>query len=271
MSLDPTPWTPEEQRARDAVRGLGAPEARPEFRERLRAAFSSGTIGAPSRRVVPLPSRLGPGLRRFVAVAAAGVAVVVALNNLNEGPRWTIAARHGDGVAIVDGRPVPLAHDAELRRVIRPGARIELPAGAELELVSAGVMALELSHGADVTVPVPPGRWFRRTSGAEARRGELRITTGARFHGAVLRIATLEAQVEVTGTTLAVICEPEGTCVCVLEGTVKVGEKAGPMVEVKGGMRRYVFNDARDPVTAVMRPEEHDHLPKFRAGVGFGP
>jgi hypothetical protein len=63
------------------------------------------------------------------------------------------------------------------------------------------------------------------------------------------------------GTTFAVICEPTGTCVCVMEGRLKVGTRGGPgPVEVTAGHRRYVFADGRPEESAEMRDTEHAPL-----------
>jgi ferric-dicitrate binding protein FerR (iron transport regulator) len=86
--------------------------------------------------------------------------------------------------------------------------------------------------------------------------GEIRIATGPDFRGARLTIATPEARVEVTGTTLAVIREPAGTCVCVMQGNVRVGAGSGAMERIEAGRRIYVFNDGRPPERAEMRPTE---------------
>jgi hypothetical protein len=67
-----------------------------------------------------------------------------------------------------------------------------------------------------------------------------------------------------------VICEPQGTCVCVLEGRVMVGPKDGTMERVDGGHRRYVFADGRPPEMAEMRPTEHSPLGEMRAEFAGG-
>ena len=72
------------------------------------------------------------------------------------------------------------------------------------------------------------------------------------------------ARVEVTGTTLAVICDPEGTCVCVFEGVVHVGRKSGPLSPVEHGKRGFVYNDGREPVVATIRETELVKLGMFR-------
>jgi hypothetical protein len=81
--------------------------------------------------------------------------------------------------------------------------------------------------------------------------------------------------VKVNGTTLAVIMEPTGTCVCVLEGEVMVGARgdaAGPegsgggaMMPISAGHRGYIFRDGRTPERADIRPEELTSLARFRA------
>src|SRR5439155_21429600 len=112
--------------------------------------------------------------------------------------------------------------------------------------------------------PDSPRRWFRRRVEADVSAAGLPITTGCHFRGARLDIVTPSANVEISGTTVAVICEPEGTCVCVLEGRVQVGEKGGKGVAVEQGRRRFIYNDGREPESAVIRPLEATTLAAFR-------
>jgi hypothetical protein len=243
---------PEERRAQDSVRSLRAALPDPKFLARLSREFAGGAIPAPRRpAALPRAARawLGGGA---LAAAVALIAAVV----LTRPPAWRLVGVEGDGIAILDGRPVPLAHTEELASRLRPGLRIRVPEGATLEIASAGTMDVRMLSGADFTVPrLPSLGWSKRTS-CELRGGELRITTGRRFRGTRMAIETPEAAIEVTGTTLAVICDPEGTCVCVLEGRVRVGPKGGDMASVAHGMRRFVFNDARAPESGSMREEE---------------
>jgi ferric-dicitrate binding protein FerR (iron transport regulator) len=255
--------TAEQQRARDAVRALRPPAADPAFRARLRNDFVSGRLAAgPARHARPAWYR-SPRVAFALLPLAAAAAVAVVLV-LNRGPAWSVAPSRGEGVAVVDGLPVPMEHTAELAARIRPGVRLRVPEGAEIELMSAGGVAIQVTAGSDFSVPDVPGRWFGRSTSAELRSGEVRITTGAGFHGARLAVITPEARVEITGTTLAVIREPAGTCVCVLEGRVMVGATPSEMVPVERGRRRYVFADGRPSEEAEMRPAEHEALPAFR-------
>lgn len=255
--------THEERTAREAVRSLRAPEPDPGFRAQLRAEFMEGRFGERPRHPVRLRWWERESTRWAAASIAAAAALVVVLV-LDQGPAWRVASSHGEGIAIVDGRPVPIGHTTDFNRWLRPGATVQIPDGSDLEIHSPGLLAVELSPGTRFSIPDVPGRWFRRTVHAEVSGGEARITTASNFHGARLEIRTPEAQVEVTGTTLAVICEPEGTCVCVLEGVVRVGDQGQPMVEVMRGRRRYVFADGRPAVSDGIRSVEEVMLTRFR-------
>src|SRR5207249_4329292 len=127
---------------------------------------------------------------RWAAFPAAAAALFLIVGLINRGPGWRISASRGAGIAVIDGRPVPMNHTEDLARWIRPGARIRVPEASELELVSPRQIAMELTPGTDATVPQTPGRWYgrrdpsdrvgpaRRAEGAEARaaraRGKLR-------------------------------------------------------------------------------------------------
>jgi hypothetical protein len=101
-----------------------------------------------------------------------------------------------------------------------------------------------------------------------ARSGELRVTTGRKFPGADLAILSPTAAVEIKGTTVAIIIEDTGTCVCVYEGTAMVGRQRGgefsDMRAVPGGMRRYMYKDERTDDLHEMRDEERSRLASFR-------
>jgi hypothetical protein len=244
------------------------PGADPAFRERLKAEFTSGAIAARGSRA-GLPSWRGffslPRLWVPVATAAAA-ALALAIGTMNQGPAWTIASAGGSGVARIDGAPVPVSARAELDRRIGSGARVEVPEGAELNLVAGKTLAVLATAGTELIVPPSPARWFGRDAQLHVRRGILRVSTGRDFHGARLTLRTPEAMAEVTGTTLAVICDPEvGTCVCVYEGVVRVGPSTGGnMVAVPGGMRRIVYADRRPPVVREILGDERVMLGRYR-------
>lgn len=199
---------------------------------------------------------------------AAAAALVIIFGSLNRGPTWWVTAARGDGSLKVDGQTVALDDRDAMRRLLVPGAEIELTGDAELDLCSNGVLALQLAPGTRMTLPPPPARWVGRKAELFARSGELRVTTGKRFPGVQLAVMSPTAAVEIKGTTLAVIIEDTGTCVCVFDGTAMVGRLRGgewsDMHAVPGGMRRYVYKDERASDLHDMRNEERIKLASFR-------
>jgi hypothetical protein len=262
--FEPDELTEQQRRAREAVRGLPTPAAEAAFRSRLRAQFASGRFEGIETETRRLPWHLRPMTRWTLAVAATLIAVASILE-LNQAPAWRVVAGHGDGIATIDDRAVPLGHTHDLDRSIRAGAHLTLPVDADLELEAPGNARMQIVAGSDIVVPGVPGRWFLRRGAGEVKSGEVRITTEPCFHGATFALATPETHVLVTGTTLAVICESTGTCVCVLEGVVRVGANARAMNLVPGGMRAYVYADGRPLERVAMRETEIPALTALRA------
>lgn len=268
-----------EDRVRRAIQSAPAPKTDADFRARLREDFVSGAIEVRGtrekrerarRRVVIFPRTGHPGRTGMWAAAAVAMAaaLVLIVGNMNQGHPWWVTGARGEGVAMIDGKPVPLSDHDALDRAIKPGSKLVLPAGAEVDLCSNGVLAMQLTERADITIPQPPRRWFNRRSEMQIRMGEVRFATGVYFPGAHMRIHTQDAAVEIVGTTFAVIAQHNGTCVCVLEGVAKVGRvvnAAGTdMQPVPGGHLRFIYRDAnRPPGTDEMRPWERGLLSQF--------
>jgi len=231
--------TPEQDRVRAVLLALPAAEANTEFRTRLRAQFISGALAEQQPAIVPLPARAGPAWLGAALAVAAGLVLGVML--FNQGPIWQIARVRGEGTVLVGDRMLSMRDVGNLSAALARGGRVRLPADAEMDLVAPGAIAMTLSPGSDVDVPPAPGRWFQRIAHVVVRAGETYITTGRRFHGAHLTVATDEARVEVVGTTFAVLRHEEGTCVCVMEGKVLVGAVGEAPVEVGAGVRRFCY------------------------------
>lgn len=253
--------TPDEARARAAVRALPRVSADPAFRERLKRDFVAGRIG--ERRAIAFAPAARP-IWWWVAAPAAAVLLAIAVPMANRGPAWEVMSAGGEGMVMVDNRPIPANHLDDLRRAIRPGTRLRTMGPVELDLAAPGTLMLQVTANSDMVLPESPPRWFGRASRVRFANGEVRITSGPRFHGARLAIDTPEARIEVTGTTLAVIREPAGTCVCVMEGSVRVGALTGPMERVDAGRRIFVFNDGRPLERAEMRSTERAPLGELR-------
>jgi ferric-dicitrate binding protein FerR (iron transport regulator) len=250
--------SPQETRVLEQLRAAPPHAADPAFRERLRRDFVSGEF-AERPLVVALPRRRRHRARWVVGFAAAATVAIVAAA-LNQAPRWTALPSAGTGTVVVNGVSLSVANTSELTRRLRPGARLLLQSSQDLDLVSSGLLAMQLSPGTEMVLPSPPGRWFGRASRASVDRGLLRVTTGRRFGGARLAIRTPEATVHVTGTTLAVIAEPTGTSVCVLEGITHVRPHRGSMTRVHPGSTCEVV---RGTATSRMREMREAERPKL--------
>ena len=263
IGRDGPPLTSEELRISERLRSMTPPSADPAFRERLRVDFVSGSLGG-RLRIVPMPPARPRRWIRWITAAAAAAASVIVVAALNQAPRWTALPSAGTGNLIVDGVSFPVRETSELTRRLRPGSRVRLESTQDLELISSGLLALQLSPGTEIVLPPAPGRWFGRASRASVSGGSLRVTTGRRFSGARLAITTPEASVHVTGTTLAVIAEPTGTCVCVLEGTAHVRPHRGQAKRVHSGTSCVVTRGERTSRMADMRETERPKLLDLR-------
>lgn len=241
---------------RARLRRVPEAQAPPAFRARLRSQFVLGTIAAPRSR------RLGPPLVLGLASAAAAAALLV-VAILASGPAWELSAVSGTGVVRIDGVPVALSSPAGLAVRLRPGARVELPADAQLDLVLPGIAVMQITGGSRAALPGGPGRWITRPMTASLDLGEIRISTGPRFAGARLIVATPEMRALVEGTTLAVLRDHEASCVCVLEGRVAmIG--GGTTDTVRAGFRRSLYRGGNPPLLEPIRPMEAMKLSMLR-------
>ncbi len=248
---------PENQRVRDALRALPPVVASAEFRARTRREFTSGGEVAKRRR----PLAVALALAASIALALGGFAWLA-----NRGGSWTIAATSGVGVVEVDGRAIDLADAAGLASALAPGVRVSTGARAELELELEGSLTLVVTPETTLRLPAAPGRWFGRNVTAALERGEIRGHTGRRFDGAHLRIDLAGGSVEVTGTTFAVLANAEGSCVCVLDGTVRMRERDGTFV-VAPGRRRVIPPGESAGRDEPIRPAEAMKLEMLREQV----
>ena len=221
------PTTPSERMAQRAVRALPVRPSPEGFRDRLRGEFVSGSISA--SRAARAPGRR-PG--RWVALVAAVALVAVLWGLRPSSPPWMVLA--AEGAVTFDGAECP-SDCAEAARLIHPGTRVEVPEGGNLELVCPGMFALQVDPGSRLTVPGMPSRWNDGTMVVRLDRGVLRITTGPKFAGTTLQIHAPEANVELLGTTLTVLCSEEKTCISVLEGQAELTHADGTRDIVPAG------------------------------------
>jgi len=265
--------TPAERRAQDAVRELPAARASEAFRAKLREEFVSGRIAPRLRLVQPAWWTRPIGWGSIAAAAAA--ALVVGAFALNRAPDWRLIGVEGTGVALVDGRRIPLDHTAELARALRRGARVVTPDSGMVDLVIPGVLAVNLDMATDVTLPAGPGRWWARHARARVANGYAFYATGRAFHGATLDVQTPEVNAHVTGTSLAVLRDDEqGTCVCVMEGRVHVQRWRGGVpggMDVPAGQRCISLPNGAQYLKPILEYSTHAlHRLHARAGALLG-
>lgn len=252
--------TPEQSLGQKAVRGLSVPEASGEFRDRLKTEFTSGKVPAEIRRF--------PGFRRpllfAMGIAAVAAVILLAIFLGNEGPGWRLEEPLPAHL-IVNGTKMPVDDARAMDRMLQPGTAVACEDSTGATIASPDHLYVQLAPRSEVMLPETPSRWFDRTIEAEVMRGEVRFTTGEGFRGARLMVETPEVLVEVLGTTIAVIRKDFGTCVCVLEGSVRVGPKGdGRMEQVNEGRRRTIFNDGRPPFEEEILPMERMKLQMMR-------
>ncbi|MDM7914293.1 MAG: FecR domain-containing protein [Candidatus Eisenbacteria bacterium] len=154
-----------------------------------------------------------------------------------------------------------LSDRSTLGKLLTGGARVDLADSVLVTIASAENVYLQILPGTQMDIPPAPGRWFGRDVHASIATGEVRITTGPRFPGARLTVETPEVAVVVSGTTVAVIRPPFGTCVCVLEGTVEVSVLGSGSSERVPAGRRFTFHtDGNEIDRGEMLPEERVRL-----------
>jgi len=239
--------SPDERRVRDAVRDLPRPPVDAAFRARLRHEFVTGRIGRRRGLTFERPWFL----RAFVLAPAAAVALAVVCLASNRGPDWQVQSADGAGRVVVNGTSFAADDIAHLTPALRRGGRVLIEGAVTLDLMAPGLAAVALAPGADLHLSPSPNRWWNRHMQADLSTGDAYFATGRLFHGAHLDVVTQHARVRAVGTSFAVLSGEFGTCVCVMEGRVRVGEHdaaPGEGVDVPEGMRR-TFHPGLPPET----------------------
>ena len=271
--------TADERRARDAVRALPeaaeAPNA--EYRARVREHFVAGTLAStvaevPDGDAVTLDATIAPEAAtgrvikgpwfarpsRWLPLAAAA-ALVFALGLANRGPRWHVTAVTGEGMIRVEGREVPTDAPWAITELAARGGRVQLPETVSLDLVAPGSVAIHLAAGSDVQLSGSPNRWIARRSEIRILQGDVFVSTGRAFHGSKLAVITPEARAEVLGTSFAVMRFPTGTCVCVMEGRVRVESMFDhSSAEIESGQRRFAYPALPAYTDSILEASVHE-------------
>lgn len=251
-----------EQRIREAIRSVGAVRADAAFRERLKRGFINGTISEPA--VTPQEPRARALLRwGWILVPAAAAVLLFALFLPKPAPTWTVQAMHGEGRIEIDGQTLPMNDPVLVAGALGSGGHVRLIEGGSLDLLLDDRLLVEMDERADVTVPVPPKRGSADLLLSEVHHGELRIKTGPGFPGMELHILTAEGRTEIVGTIVSVYRGDGFTCVCVLEGTARIGADEARLEEIPQGMRKVMFGDGRPPMVTEIEPQHEAGLLEF--------
>jgi ferric-dicitrate binding protein FerR (iron transport regulator) len=254
----------QERRIREAIHSAGDVRADAAFRERLKREFMEGTIPEPAtQREEPRAHRLH--LWWWVLVPAAAVVLLFAvfLPRPTPTPAWTVQAVDGEGQFEIDGQTLAIDQRELLAEALASGGHVRLAEGISLDLLLDDRLILQLDEGADVTVPIPPKVGNRETLISEVHHGELRVKSGPGFHGTELHILTAEGRTVIVGTIVSVYKGEGFTCVCVLEGTARIGADKARLEEIPQGMRKVMFDDGRPPMATEIQPQHEAGLMEF--------
>jgi len=262
--------TREEKRASEAIRALPRADADPDFRQRLKADFAAGRLAEGGDATAPRPARRPAARWWKVAIPVAAAVLVVAAALFNRGPALVLSDVAGEGTVTVDGRAFPTSDRDAIAGAVRPGARLELSEGVDVDLVYDNTLVLQYSS-ARGTIPKAPARWIGKTGACRLEWGEVAALTGPDFAGGGLVVTTPEGIIEVSGTLISVFRDSSVTCVCVHEGAARVGIDEGDMESVPAGKRKVMFADGKTPIITDIAPPHMDHLiefdNKYRSGI----
>jgi ferric-dicitrate binding protein FerR (iron transport regulator) len=75
---------------------------------------------------------------------------------------------------------------------------------------------------------------------------------------------TAEVRTEITGTVVSVYKGDGYTCVCVLEGTARVGADEARLEEIPPGMLKIMFSDGSPPIETEIAEQHEADLIEFR-------
>lgn len=266
---------PEDLRTRDLLRGLSRPVAEPIFRDRLRREFAEGTIRGALPSGGSIFDRIrdwADAIRRPVVWIPAATSIAAALfllwNASPPRPEWTLRGSMGEGSLRVDGTVVSIATLGSEPDLLRPGRRIVIEGDLTIDLMLGRSLLLQAAPGSEFEIPHPPRRRLSHSTEGAVERGEVRFVTGAEFAGSTLIVHGPSADAIVQGTTLAVLCGPDSTCVCVFDGVVRMVDPGGAGRDVPAGTRRTRFaSTARAPLEEPIRPMESMKLAMLQDAV----
>jgi len=196
--------------------------------------------------------------------AAAAAALLIVLLLPRPLPVWQVADATPGAMLQIDGTSMP-ARDL-LGIPLAPGTRIRGHDEGDVILQVDNAILLLLTPGTEITVGAANPRLGRPRLTATLHHGMAFGTTASGFPSGGLRMLTPEAEVHVSGTTFAVECNPDTTCVCVLTGTVGVRSLDGDSIgEVPRGAQMFVSRDLSLTRVEPLPSDRYDMLAEFHS------
>jgi hypothetical protein len=250
----------QERRIREAIRATGDVSAHTAFRARLKREFIDGTISAPA------VSQHEPRARArwwWILVPAAAAVLLFVLFMPGPASTWVMQGVEGEGQIEIEGQTLTTGAPDLIGRALGSGGRVRVPEGVSLDLRLNDRLLLALVAGTDATVPAPLEPNAESPLIAEVHAGDLMIKTGPGFPGTELHIITTDGRTEIVGSVVAVYKGDGYTCVCVLEGTARVGAHEEHLEEITQGRLKIMFGDGSPPIVSDIASNHGADLEKF--------
>jgi len=178
---------------------------------------------------------------RFAVLALAAAAILAVTFLLPSPERWAIRLSAPASLAGTEYTP----RQAQELAVELEGSGTFESQGEDVHFSLGNALELELLADSELTFPMLPELdgvtpvWF------QLDRGEVFLRTADSYPGNPIFISTSAAEVEVRGTTLGVLVDERGTCVCVAEG--RVGVTSDRLLDgaqdVEAGMSLVLFEE----------------------------
>lgn len=248
---------------RRALQQLERPAARPEFRAALRERFLDvgeerpGTATPAARAGAPPPRRL---LLLAGTLAAAAAIVLTMLLTKSRAPLWRVHPSSTASTVVVDGIALRGDDAASLVAALETARELEARGGT-LRVCVRDEAWIEITDGTRLSQMkfAAAGPYQVRTD-----TGSLAVATLPAFAGRGMRVVTQDVDVQVTGTTFAVDVDAEGSCVCILEGTVRCQPAGETLRPVAAGEMCFSFRNRAAPVWGPACEPHLEHLRGLR-------
>jgi ferric-dicitrate binding protein FerR (iron transport regulator) len=257
--------------------------AREGFRAQLREEFLSQGAAAATPFGAPLEDRPGTAsgaarrapagrLRRLVLAGLAVAAAVFVTFVLPGESRWQVQGMRGEGPVEIAGRRLGQTDAARLGAELSRGGTL-WTFDNTLDLGVEDGLEVRVLPGTEVTLAELPAPGTLEPYRFDLARGEVFIRTKVGFTGNPVLVDSDEVHVALTGTTLGVLRDDRGTCVCVADGEVDVRDEGGAERRVGAGQTYLVFRAGAMPPKSLDfdGPNDPEHRVHTAALVDFLP